>query len=82
MKKYGKSSLMKILLLLQPFNMLTVERCFDTAVNSEWREQALDGRQFGIHISYDDPLFFENVHNLMEIPWMKWKTRESFYFLR
>ena len=44
MKKYGKSTLMKILLLLQPFNMLTVERCFDTAVNSEWREQALDGR--------------------------------------
>ena len=47
--------------------MLTVEGCFETAVNSEWRDEALDGRQFGKYISYEDPLFFENVQNLMEL---------------
>ena len=44
MEKYGKTALMKILLDLEPFNMLTVEGCFETALNSEWRDQALDGR--------------------------------------
>ena len=44
MKKYGKSTLMKILLALERFNMSTVEGCFETALNSEWRDQALDGR--------------------------------------
>ena len=29
---------------LDPFNMLTVEGCFETVLNSEWRDQALDGR--------------------------------------
>ena len=29
---------------LEPFNRLTVEGCFETALNSEWRDQALDGR--------------------------------------
>ena len=29
---------------LEPFNLLTVEGCFETALNSEWGDQALDGR--------------------------------------
>ena len=44
MKKYGKSGLMKILLVLERFNMLSVEGSFETSLNSEWRDQALDGR--------------------------------------
>ena len=44
MKKYGKSSLMKIFLVFGTVNMLTVEGCFETALNSEWRDEALDGR--------------------------------------
>ena len=44
MKIYGKSALMKILLVLERFNMLTVEACFEASLNSEWRDQALDGR--------------------------------------
>ena len=44
MKKYGKSALMKILLVLERFKMLTVEGCFETWLNSERRDQALDGR--------------------------------------
>ena len=39
--------------------MLTFEGCFETALNSEWRDQALDGRLFRTYISYDDLLFFE-----------------------
>ena len=31
-------------LYLLPFNMLTVEGCFETALNSEWCDQALDSR--------------------------------------
>ena len=48
--------------------MLTVEGCFETALNSEWRDQALDGRYFWKYIRYEDLLFLENVQNLMEIP--------------
>ena len=48
--------------------MLTVEECFETPLNSEWREQALDGREFWKYISYDDLLYFENIPNLIEIP--------------
>ena len=48
--------------------MLTVEGCFETPLNSEWRDQALDCREYRKYISYDDLLFFENVQNLMEIP--------------
>ena len=48
--------------------MLTVEGCFERALNSEWRDQALDGRYYQKDISYDDLLFFENVENLMEVP--------------
>ena len=44
MKKYGKSAFMKILLAFRKVKMLTVEGCFETALNSEWRDQALDGR--------------------------------------
>ena len=44
MKKDGKCALMKILLVLERFNMLTLEGCFETSLNSEWRDQALDGR--------------------------------------
>ena len=44
MKIYGKSALKKILLVLERFNMLTVEGCFETSLNSEWRDQALEGR--------------------------------------
>ena len=43
MKKYGKSALMKILVVFKRFNMLTVEGCFQTSLNSEWRDEALDG---------------------------------------
>ena len=43
MKKDGKSALMKVLLGLERFNMLTVEGYFETSLNSEWRDQALDG---------------------------------------
>ena len=48
--------------------MLTVERCFETSLNSEWRDEALEGRLFRKDISYDDVVCFENVQNLMEIP--------------
>ena len=41
--------------------MLTVEECLETALNSEWRDQALDGCEFRKYISYDDLLFSENV---------------------
>ena len=44
MKKSGKSALMKILLVLERFNILTVEGCFQTSLKSEWRDQALDSR--------------------------------------
>ena len=47
--------------------MLTVEGCFEAALNSECRDQPLDGREFWKYISYDNFLFFENVQNLMEI---------------
>ena len=43
-KKYGKSALTKILLVLEPFNVLTVEGCFETVLNSERCDQHLDGR--------------------------------------
>ena len=33
MKKYGKTALMKILLVLELINMLTVDGCFETALN-------------------------------------------------
>ena len=29
---------------LEPLNMLTAKGCFETALNSEWRDQDLDGR--------------------------------------
>ena len=29
---------------MEPFNMLIVEGCFETSLNSEWGDQALDGR--------------------------------------
>ena len=48
--------------------MLTVQGCFDTALKSEWRDKALDGRYFPKYMSSEDVLFFENVQNLMEIP--------------
>ena len=51
--------------------MLTVEGYFETALNSEWRDQALDGRHFWKYISYEDLLFLENVQNLMELPQME-----------
>ena len=51
--------------------MLTVEGCFDRALNSERRDQALHGRYFGKYLSYQDLLFFENVQNLREIPSME-----------
>ena len=51
--------------------MLTVEGCFETALNNEWRDQALHGRSFRKDISYDDLLFFENVQSLMENPSME-----------
>ena len=47
--------------------MLTVEGFFDMALNSEWRDQALDGCQFPKDITYDDLVFFENIQNLMDI---------------
>ena len=47
--------------------MLTVEGCFETALNNEWRDQVLHGRSFRKYITYQDLLFFENVQNLMEI---------------
>ena len=37
--------------------MLNVEGCFETPLNSEWRDQALDGRYFWKYIS-DEDLFF------------------------
>ena len=68
-------------LCLKPFNMLTVEGCFETALNSEWLDQALGGRCFRKYISYDDLLFFEKF----EIWWRfhKWhkKRRKCFLFL-
>ena len=48
--------------------MLTVEECFETALNCQWGDPALDGRYFGKYISYEDLPFSENVRNLMEIP--------------
>ena len=48
--------------------MLTVEGCFETALNSEWRDEALDRRSFRKYISHDDLIFFKNVQNLKEIP--------------
>ena len=48
--------------------MLTVEGCFETALKSEWRDQALHGCKFREYISYDDLLFLENVQTLKEIP--------------
>ena len=48
--------------------MLTVERCFETVLSNEWRDQALHCRLFRKYITYEDLLFFENVQNLMEIP--------------
>ena len=48
--------------------MLTAEGYFETALNSEWRDQALDGRYFWKYISYEDLLFLENIQSLMEIP--------------
>ena len=48
--------------------MLTDEGCFEMALISEWRDQALDGHSFRKYITYDDLLFFENVQKLMEIP--------------
>ena len=48
--------------------MLIVEGCFETALNSEWRDEGLDGPYFRKYISCDDPLFFENVPNFMQIP--------------
>ena len=38
--------------------MLTVEGCFEMALNSEWRDQAFDGRLFQKNISYDNLVFF------------------------
>ena len=51
--------------------MLTVEGCFETALNREWRDQVLHGFKFWKYISYDDLLLFENVQNLMENPYME-----------
>ena len=51
--------------------MLTVEGSFETSLNSEWRDQALDGHLFRKDFSYDDLLFLENVQNLMDIPEME-----------
>ena len=34
--------------------MLTAEGCFETALNSEWRDQVLDGRLYRKYISYGD----------------------------
>ena len=51
--------------------MLTVEGCFETPPNSEWRDQVLHGCKFRKYISYDDLLFFETVQNLMENPSME-----------
>ena len=48
--------------------MLTVKGCFETALNSEWRDQVLDDRYFRKYMSCDDPVFLENVQNLVEIP--------------
>ena len=48
--------------------MLTVEGYFEKALNSEWRDEALDARYFRKYLSYDDLLFFEYVQHLMEIP--------------
>ena len=51
--------------------MFTVEGCFETALNSERRDQALDGRYFRKYISYDDLLFVAYDQNFMEIPAME-----------
>ena len=34
----------RIYYCFEPFNTLTVEGCFETALNSELRDKALDGR--------------------------------------
>ena len=48
--------------------MLTVEGRFETALNSEQRDQASDGRYFRKQISYDDVVVFFYYQNFMEIP--------------
>ena len=48
--------------------MLTVEGCFEMALNSEWRDQAWDGPYFRKYITYDDLLLFLNVYNFIEVP--------------
>ena len=62
--------------------MLTAEGYFEMAVNSEWREQALDGRWYRKYSSYEDFLFLQ----IFEIWWRfhKWnnKPRKRFLFLR
>ena len=62
--------------------MLTIEGCFEKALNSEWPDQALDGRYFRKYISYEDLLFLKNVQNLMEIPSMELKTEKMFFVFK
>ena len=62
--------------------MFTVEGSFETALNSEWRDQALHGRKFGKHISYDYLLLFENVQNLYGDSINGIKTEKMFFVFK